>query len=177
MEPKFYRSWHLAKNDVEYKVTELEWSIIRLHEAFARWVAAASSVVIDGDIKFSEYVILQVIRMQDRPKNSTTIARIINRDDIPNIQYSLRKLESAGFVQKTRERGGKTFAYSVTTLGEKVTDDYAALRAELLIESLKSIANLDERLTDTTQFMSVLTGIYEEMSRSSASFTHTSGQE
>jgi len=61
--------------------------------------------------------------------------------------------------------------------GEKVTDDYAALRSELLIESLKSIANLDERLTDTTQFMSVLTGIYEEMSRSSATYTHTSGQE
>ena len=84
------------------------------------------------------------------------------------------RLENAGLVQKTRERGGKTFAYSVTALGEKVTDDYASLRAELLIESLKSIANLDERLTDTTQFMSVLTGIYEEMSRSSATFTHTS---
>ncbi len=79
-----------------------------------------------------------------------------------------------GLVQKTRERGGKTFAYSVTPLGEKVTDDYASLRSELLIESLKSIASLDDRLTDTTQFMSVLTGIYEEMSRSSATFTHTS---
>ena len=66
--------------------------LIRFHEAFARWIAAASAVVMEGDIKFSEYVILQVIRMQDRPKNSTTIARMINRDDIPNIQYSLRKL-------------------------------------------------------------------------------------
>lgn len=174
MEPKYYRSWHLAKNETEYKITEFEWMIIRFYESFARWIAAASSVVMDGDIKFSEYVILQVIRMQDRPKNSATIARMISRDDIPNIQYSLRKLESVGLIQKTRERGGKTFAYSVTAHGEKVTDDYAKLRSELLIENLKSIANLDERITSTTQFMSVLTGIYEEMSRSSATFTHAS---
>lgn len=173
MEPKYYRSWHLAKNSIEYKVTEFEWSIIRFHEAFARWVAAASAVVIEGDIKFAEYVIIQVIRMQDRPKNSATIARMINRDDLANVQYSLRKLESVGLIQKTRERGRKTYAYAVTLLGQKVTDDYATLRSELLIENLKAIADLDDRITKTTQFMSVLTGIYEEMSRSSATFTHT----
>ena len=173
MEPKYYRSWHLAKDEVEFKITEFEWAVIRFHEAFGRWVTAASSVVMDEDINFSGYVLLQVIRMQDRPKNCATIARMVNRDDISNVQYTLRKLESADLIRKTREKGGKTFAYSVTAKGEKATDAYAALRSELLIENIKTLANLDERISGTTQFISVVTGIYEEMSRSSATFTHS----
>ena len=104
MDSKYYRNWHLASNEIEYKITEFEWSIIRCHEAFTRWITAANSVIVEADIKSSEYIILQVIRMLDRPKNGITIARMINRDDITNVQYSLRKLESAGLIKKTRKR-------------------------------------------------------------------------
>lgn len=171
MEPKYYRNWHLAKNEAEYKVTEFEWSVMRFFEAFTRWVTTIGSVVLDSDIKFAEHVILHVIRMQNRPKNSATIARMINRDDIPNIQYSLRKLESAKLIQKTKDKGAKTFTYGVTPLGAKVTDEYAAIRAELLLSNLKTIANLEDRITESTQLLSVLTGIYEETARTSATFS------
>jgi predicted MarR family transcription regulator len=171
MESKYYRNWHLAKTNSEFLVTEFEWALIRLYEAFSRWVATSSSVLIDEDIKFSEHMILHVIRMHNRPKNSVTIARMMNRDDVANIQYSLRKLEAADLIVKSREKSGKTFAYTVTEKGKQITQGYADIRSDLLIRAISTISNIDERIADMTQTIGVLTGIYEEMARSAATFS------
>ncbi len=171
MKPKYYRGWHLAKSDFEFKATEFEWALIRFQEAFARFVTTTGSMAIAGDIKYAEHIILHVIRMQDRPKNSSTIARLINRDDVPNIQYSLRKLESAGLIAKSKDEKSKQFNYTVTELGAKVTDEYRDIKAEILIQRLKEIQNIDERLVDLARSLSLLTGVYEEAARDSATFT------
>ncbi len=171
MEPKYYRGWHLAKTDFEYKATEFEWSMIRFYEAFSRFVVSTGSVSIGGDIKFSEHIILHVIRMQDRPKNSATIARLINRDDIPNIQYSLRKLESVGLIKKTKDKKSNQFTYTATELGEKTTAEYHNVKAQILISQLNEIEKAPEKLETMARFLSLLTGIYEEAARDSATIT------
>lgn len=171
MESKYYRNWHLAKTNSEFLVTEFEWALIRLYEAFTRWVATTSSVLIDEDIKFSEHMILHVIRMNNRPKNSFTIARVMNRDDVANIQYSLRKLEAAKLISKSREKSGKTFSYTVTDKGREITEKYADIRSDLLIRAISTISNIDDRIADMTQLIGILTGIYEEMARSAATLS------
>jgi predicted MarR family transcription regulator len=176
VEPKYYRGWHLAKSDFEYRTTEFEWSLIRFYEAFTRFVSSTGMVAIGGDIKFSEHTILHVIRMQDRPKNAATIARLVNRDDIPNIQYSLRKLEGSDLVRKIKDPISKQFLYQVTELGEKLTNEYAAIRSEILIERLKEIQSAPEKLENLARFLSILTGVYEEAARDSATITPTAPQ-
>lgn len=170
MESKFYRNWHLANSGTEVLVTEFEWSLIRLYEAFARWVSTTSSLLIDDDIKFAEHMILHVIRMHNRPKNSITIARMMNRDDLANLQYSLRKLEAAGLITKSKDKNGKSFSYVVSEKGTQITDGYAAIRSDLLIRALSTISDVDERMGEITKMLSVLTGIYEEMARSAATY-------
>lgn len=171
MEPKYYQSWHLANSDTEKLVTEFEWSMIRLYEAFARWVSTTGSLLIDEELRFTEHLILHVIRMHDRPKSSIMIARMTNRDDIPNLQYSLRKLEGAGLISKSKDKSGKTFSYAVTERGKKITDNYASIRSDLLIDAISTISNIDERMSEITKLTGVLTGIYEEMARSSATYS------
>lgn len=171
MEPKYYRGWHLAESDFEYKVTSFEWSILRFYESFSRFISETGSIIIGTDLKLSEHIILHVIRMQDRPKNSATIARLMNRDDIPNIQYGLRKLESAGLVQKIKEGKGNQFVYTVTELGEKVTREYHDIRAEILMNRLMEIQNAPEKMEMLANFLSILTGVYEEGARDSATIT------
>ena len=173
MDSKYYSHWHLASNELEYKVTEFEWSIIRCYEAFSRWLATAGAIVADGDLKVSEYLILQVIRMLDRPRNGMTIARMLNRDDVANVQYSLRKLESHGLIQKIKEPGSKIHAFDVTDKGKKACEEFSVIRRELLIESVKGLENLNEKLGNATHFLSFLTGVYEEVSRTSAALSHT----
>jgi predicted MarR family transcription regulator len=173
MEPKFYRGWHLAKTDMEFQATEFEWSLIRFYESFSRFVLTTGMVTIaaDVDLKYQEHVILHVIRMQDRPKNSTTIARLMNRDDIPNIQYSLRKLESAGLIEKQKDSNSKTYSYVASELGVKLTDEYYKVRQEILVKRLEEISDVQEKFERGARFMSLLTGIYEEAARDSATIT------
>jgi predicted MarR family transcription regulator len=170
MDSKYYQNWHLAGSNTEVLVTEFEWGLIRLHEAFARWVSTASSLLIDEDIKFAEHMILHIIRMHNRPKNSITIARMMNRDDVANLQYSLRKLEAAGLINKSKDKTGKSFSYVVTERGKQITDGYAAIRSDLLIRALSTISDVDGRMAEMTKMVSVLTGIYEEMARSSTTY-------
>ena len=176
MEPKYYRNWHLAKNEDELHITEFEYSVIRFHEAFLRWISTVGGIFIASEMSYAEHLILHVVRMQDRPKTSTMIGRMINRDDIPNIQYSLRKLEAAKLVRKFKEKGSKTYTYAVTAPGIKATDDYSRFRSELLVNGIKSLGGINERIGATTQVMSLLTGIYEEASRNASSYA-SSAQE
>ncbi len=168
MEATYYRDWHLAKDETEFRITELEFTMLRALEAFVRWVASADEIVGLSELKHSEHLILHVIRMQNRPKSGATIARLLNRDDLPNIQYSLRKLESAGYIKKMKEEGTKNYTYMVTKDGKKRTDDYAELRSEIFIKRLKNIAEFEAQLKDATNLLSLLTGIYEECSRTSS---------
>lgn len=171
MESKFYQNWHLAKTNTEFTVTEFEWGLIRMYEAFARWVSTTSSLFIDEDIKFTEHLILHVIRMHNRPKNSLTIARMMNRDDIANLQYSLRKLEAAELISKSKDKGGKIFSYVVTERGNQITEGYAQIRSDLLIRAIGTISDIDERMADMTKLIGVLTGIYEEIGRSATTYS------
>jgi predicted MarR family transcription regulator len=168
MKSKYYRNWHLANDETEFKVTELEFALMRVLEAFSRWVAAADEIVGLSEFKHAEHVILHVIRMQNRPKSGATIARLLNRADLPNIQYSLRKLEGASLIEKHRETGTKNHTYSITKLGERLTNEYARLRTEILIRKLRSLSEFDQRADDATELLSILTGIYEESARASA---------
>ncbi len=147
MESKYYENWHLAKSDTEVLVTEFEWGLIRLYEAFSRWVSTTSSLLVEEDIKFTEHLILHIIRMHNRPKNAITIARMMNRDDLPNLQYSLRKLEAAGLISKSKDKTGKSFAYVVTEHGKQITDGYATIRSDLLIRAISTISNVDACLS------------------------------
>lgn len=171
MDSKYYENWHLAKSNREFLVTEFEWSIIRFYEAFMRWVTTTGSLLTDADLKFSEHLILHVIRMQNRPKSGAVIARMINRDDIPNVQYSLRKLEAAKLIKKIKEGSGKTFSYVMTDKGNDITEKFSELRKDFLINHLSTISNIDEKIDDIIKFMSVFTGIYEEMARNSSTLS------
>jgi len=83
------RAWHLAKSPHDAYSTGYEWSILRFQQAFKRWITQLAEISGLSELSYIEIVIIHVIRMQDRPKSAAAIARQLNRDDIPNIQYCL----------------------------------------------------------------------------------------
>jgi predicted MarR family transcription regulator len=87
--------WHLAKSDVEVSTTELEFALMRTFEGFGRWQSECLAGVVDLAASGPENALLHIIRMNERPKTIKDLARMTNRDDVPNIQYSLRKLIGA----------------------------------------------------------------------------------
>ena len=92
--------WHLAASDAEVDTTELEFALMRAFEGFGRWQSECLASVCDLAATGPENALLHIIRMNERPKSIKDLARLTNRDDVPNIQYSLRKLIGAGLVAR-----------------------------------------------------------------------------
>lgn len=169
------RRWHLAETPHEIAVSELEYAIIRCNEAFARWQAECLAAVSGIDVGGSDNALLHVIRMKERAKGVKEIARLMNRDDIPNIQYSLRKLLKAGLIEKSTQsshRQGVT--YRVTAKGFDITERYAGLRRSLLLDFTGTVHEFVPQLTDSARTLDLMSGIYEQAARIAA--THRSDQ-
>ena len=159
--------WHLAQSAVEVDTTELEFALMRTFEGFGRWQSECLASVCDLAATGPENALLHIIRMNDRPKTIKDLARLTNRDDVPNIQYSLRKLIGAGLV--VRHGAGRSgVTYEVTDEGRRVTDDYGVLRRRLLLAEIASLPGFSDRLAEATRTLNVLSGLYEEISRVAA---------
>lgn len=161
------RSWHLAKTPLEVDVASLEYALMSAFESFGRWQGECLASVIDLAASGPENAMLHIIRMNDRPKTLKDIARLSNREDIPNMQYSLRKLIAAGLVSRSGS-GRSGVAYSVTQKGLEVTDQYAVLRRSLLIKAVESVPDFSHRLAEATKTLNLMTGIYEQAARIAA---------
>jgi predicted MarR family transcription regulator len=163
----FDRSWHLSRTPAEVDLTEIEFAIMRTNEAFGRWQTECLANVSDFSASGPENALLHLIRMNERPKTLKDLAQLTNRTDIPNLQYSLRKLIKGGLVVR-RGSGRAGVTYSVTSTGRKITDDYAVVRKILLVAAIKSFPELPQKLIDATRTVEVLTGLYEQAARDAA---------
>lgn len=159
---------HLAKSEFDYKILDFEWSIIRFYESFARFVSEVGALVVDCDLTPAEHFILHIVRLQDRPKSGATIAHLMNRDDLPNIQYSLRKLEATGLIQKHSGKSKRQPNYVVTEKGYKATDLYYQIKSRILVNKIMNIKDSAYKFELMASTLPILTGIYDEVARESA---------
>lgn len=165
-EERFDKHWHLATDDHEIAVAEVEFSIFRIFSAFNRWMddltrcCQEDSTLACSGIDFS---LLNVIRMHERPKSISELGRLMNRDDMSNLQYSIRKLTKAGLIEKVGAQGNKKGAtYRTTARGDRATDLYASYRREILIPLTRSVSAGDERMIELANLLTLLSGIYDQ---------------
>ncbi len=102
-----------------------------------RWQSECLAAVTGITLSGQENTLLHIIRMHDRPKTIRDLAQMTNRQDIPNIQYDLRKLLKAGLIDKYGT--ARTGIYYITTdQGVRVCEDFAKLRSDVFLESARS---------------------------------------
>ena len=161
------RHWHMATDEHEVALTEIEFAIYRNYSAFSRWTDDIAACVHDYEEPCNgfDYAILNVIRMHERAKSISEIARLMNKSDSSNLHYCLRKLTKAGLIEKLGHKDHKKRAtYQTTAEGVLATERYAQLRRELLIPLTRSLANSDLRMEQMAQVLSLLSGIYDQAS-------------
>lgn len=159
------KHWHLSTNDHEICLTEIEFALFRNFAAFSRWMddCAACCHTSKHPCNGMDYAVLNVIRMHERPKSISEIARLMNRDDLSNLQYSVRKLAKAELIEKLGSSDHKRGAtYRATGQGVIATDRYAQFRRELLVSLTQSISNSEENMDQVTRVLSLLSGIYDQ---------------
>ena len=156
------KHWHLAKNNYEIELSELEFSLLRVSAAFERWRADCIACCFDQAFSGSDAAVLNVIRMHDRPKSISDIGRQLNRDDQSNLQYGIRKLVKAGVIEKASASDSKKgVTYVVTDLGREATDKFAQFRRELLIDLTQSITT-NKNLSDVARVLNLMAGMYDQ---------------
>ncbi len=167
---KFTAVWHLAENEQELKLTNFEFLLWRVFYGFMRWQEDCQSCIDENnELNAYDLSILHIIRMNERPKNVYELGSLLNRNDVPNIQYSIRKLLKLGFVEKYKGGPKKSLAYQITEKGIENTNAYIEARKNILINALKNeFEELD--LAYTTKALTTIKGIYDEAGRIAASY-------
>ena len=163
-------NWHLAKTPLEAATTELEWALLRWREAFDRYNLHALNMLGLPAMGIAEMLVLHMVRLHDRPKPSNMIASLLNRDDIQNVQYSLRKLLSAGLIAKEKGSSAKNANLVATEAGRELTDQLAEIRTLLVVSQAEQLENGEVRLLYSAKTVSMLTGLYDEAGRSSNTY-------
>lgn len=142
---------------------EFEYALWQLGGAFARWQRECLASVSALNLSGTEAAILHVVHMNGVPKGVMEISRLLHRDDLPNLQYGLKKLQQIGLVAKLGA-SRKTMLYEVSDKGREVVDAFLRQRRDTLFALLEHVADLPEELRHMTTRMHLLTGIYDQSS-------------
>lgn len=157
--------WHLGESPRELGFARFQHALICAAEAFYRNAGRNLSLLMnDQNLNGQDSVLLQVIHTVDRPKTIADLQQFTNRTDIANIQYSVRKLERAGLLQKV-ESDGRGAAYSLTDQGKRIVDAYVEARRALLNSFPETDEDLLGRLENAKSLLVILSGLYDHDTR------------
>ncbi len=160
---------HLGTSPHEQVVTDFEQALICAAEAFYRCVGLLlGEEARKHKLSGQDNVILQQLMSSGAPRGVTELSRFANRDDIANIQYSLRKLIKAGLVEKAPGSTNRETRYQASAEGRTRTAHFVALRHELLMEPSADIPDIDLHLRAATRAMSLVTSFYDRGTRAMA---------
>jgi predicted MarR family transcription regulator len=156
----------LARTERESAFFEFEQALICASEAFYRFAGAALGATgRQHNLTGEENVILQQLMFSTKPRSVSDLSRFSNRDDIANIQYSLRKLTAAGLIEKVPGSTNRDTRYRPTAAGRDLTELLVATRRAQLIAPSANITDIEKQLKAATTAMSLLTGLYDHVSR------------
>jgi len=160
--------WHLSRDATQARLTGFEFSLERVMHAFYRWKAACLEAVSDAELTGNDVAVLNTIRMKERAKSRTEIARLLNREDVSNIQYALRKLLREGLIEKSDAASRKTATYRATKAGVRVTEAYAEMRRAILIEMSPHLTGGESPFEEASALLDLMAGAYDQAAKRAA---------
>jgi predicted MarR family transcription regulator len=156
----------LAQTQRESVFFEFEQALICASEAFYRFAGLGlGQVGKENNLTGHENVILQQLMFSQKPRSVSDLSRFTNRDDIANIQYSLRKLTAAGLIEKVPGSTNRDTRYRPTQKAQQLTSELVALRRELLITPSSNLSDIEAQLKAAATALSLITGLYDHVSR------------
>jgi predicted MarR family transcription regulator len=158
---------HLAATEHEKIVTDFEQSLICAAEAFYRFAGALlGPEANEHNLSGHDCVILQQLVTARSPRRIGELLRFANRDDVSNVQYSLRKLIKAGLVEQVKGTRQRDVVYVVTASGGRASARLVAQRRELLMKPAAQFGDhAEEQMRALSMTLGLLTGIYDHGTR------------
>ncbi|QMW23078.1 winged helix DNA-binding protein [Sandaracinobacteroides saxicola] len=143
-------------------LTRAELAMIRAVEAFGRWCVFLHKSVSGTPLGATDVWLLHSIRMRGEAQNLSELLLFLNRNDVSTLQYSLRKIEQSGLIERITGNSKREAGYRLTDKGRAATDAYARVRQELLVALIGDVNGLSPALEEGAAALERLTGLYDQ---------------
>lgn len=165
---------HLARTESESRLSDFEFRLERLTQAYYRWKAACFAAVCGVPLTGDDVALVNVVSIGNEPKRLSEIGQLLNRVDIPNLQYATRKLVRTGLIETEGNSSRKETRYRITAKGRAVAAAYATLRGETLPPMLNALDEWAANLEKTGIHMDLLASLYGQAAQIAISRRHRS---
>lgn len=143
-------------------LTRAELAMIRAVEAFGRWCHFLHKSVSGAPLSAMDVWLLHSIRMRGNAQNLSELLMFLNRNDVSTLQYSLRKIEQCGLIERIQGSSKREAGYRLTPAGRGATDAYAAARKEVLVNLIGDVNGLTAALEGAAAALERMTGLYDQ---------------
>ena len=151
-----------VEQSLETTLAEFEYALWHLGAAFSRWRRDCFAAVCDLNLSGTEASILHVLYMTNRSaKGVMEISRLLHRDDLPNLQYALKKLLQLGLIEK-RGSARKTMMYEISSEGRDLVEAYQAKRRGTLLRLFRQMPEAPGGMESMVTSMHLLVGMYDQ---------------
>ncbi|AZV40524.1 MULTISPECIES: winged helix DNA-binding protein [Komagataeibacter] len=165
--PFIISSSHLASPGQE-DVSEFEFALTVVNHAFQRWVARGMASAGLPELSPLDALILHSANHRNRSKSISDLMFTLNLPERHYLNYAMKKLDELGLIVRTRR--GKEVFVGATKKGQEYCEKYARIRRICLLELMPADRQVgDVAIEDVAKALRVLTGLYEQASRSAAS--------
>lgn len=153
---------YMTDNGEGAALTRAELAMVRAIEAFSRWCFFLHKSVGQSPLSAADVWLLHSIRMRGGAQNLSELLLFLNRNDVSALQYSLRKIEQDGLIERIAGRSKREAGYQLTPAGLAATDAYAALRKDVLLSLISDVNGLVPALASAASALERLTGLYDQ---------------
>lgn len=153
---------YMTDNDGASALTRVELAMIRAVEAFSRWCFFLHKSVGAAGLSAQDVWLLHSIRMRGGAQNLSELLLFLNRHDVSTLQYSLKKIEQFGLIERITGNSKREAGYRLTDAGRRATEDYADLREEILVSLVSDVNGLPAALGAAAGALERLTGLYDQ---------------
>jgi predicted MarR family transcription regulator len=112
------------------------------------------------------------VRMGDEPTRLSQVGQLLNRVDVPNLQYAARKLLRAGLIETEGGSSRKETRYRATATGRSVTEAYAALRAATLPPMLDALDGWEAKSETASIHLDLISSLYAQAAQAAITRRH-----
>ncbi|GGF74807.1 transcriptional regulator [Terasakiella brassicae] len=158
-------SEHLASEE-GWQLSEFEYGLIISFNAFSRWMTRCMTAVGENDFSPLDVLVLHNVNHRAKEKRLVDICFVLNIEDQHTVNYSLKKLLKAGYVQG--EKRGKERFYSTTEEGQHVCSEYRRIRERCLVSAYKAVEHNSLELSDVATLLRGMSGLYDQASRTAS---------
>lgn len=159
-------SRHLAEGE-GWEMSEFEYGMIIGYNAFTRWMQRCIAASGAPDLGSLEILVLHHVNHRGRDKRLTDICFLLNIEDMHTVNYALRKLMKAGYLES--EKRGKEVFYRTSSEGRDLCDRYRRIRQQCLLEPLAHGGPDGDALREMAAILRTISGLYDQASRAAAS--------